>query len=47
MQVIAEGVETSEQLEFVRNLGCDAVQGYVYSRPVHPDRVDSLTGAWN
>jgi len=47
MQVIAEGVETSEQLEFVRGLGCDAAQGYVYSRPVHPDRVDGLTGAWN
>ncbi|MEE8332144.1 MAG: bifunctional diguanylate cyclase/phosphodiesterase [Acidimicrobiia bacterium] len=47
MQVIAEGVETIEQLEFVRDLGCDAAQGYVYSRPVHPDIVDSLTGSWN
>ena len=32
--VVAEGVETSEQLEFLRERGCDAVQGYYHSRPL-------------
>jgi EAL domain-containing protein (putative c-di-GMP-specific phosphodiesterase class I) len=30
---VAEGVETAAQLEAVRELGCDTVQGFVYSRP--------------
>ena len=32
--VIAEGVETEEQLTVLRNMGCDLVQGYYFSRPV-------------
>lgn len=32
--VIAEGVETEEQLHALKNLGCDIVQGYFFSRPV-------------
>jgi len=34
MKTVAEGVETPEQLELLRALGCDAVQGYLVSRPV-------------
>jgi EAL domain-containing protein (putative c-di-GMP-specific phosphodiesterase class I)/GGDEF domain-containing protein len=34
MVVIAEGVETPQQLEFLRVAGCDQVQGYIFSRPV-------------
>jgi EAL domain-containing protein (putative c-di-GMP-specific phosphodiesterase class I) len=34
LTVIAEGVETDAQLAFLRNYGCDEVQGYLYSRPV-------------
>ncbi|MDR3474898.1 MAG: EAL domain-containing protein [Devosia sp.] len=33
VEVIAEGVETSEQLEAVRTIGCNAVQGYLFGRP--------------
>lgn len=39
LEVIAEGVETLEQLNLLRNLGCDQVQGYFISEPVPPDRL--------
>lgn len=34
MSVVAEGVEELEQLEFLRQRGCDCVQGFYYSRPL-------------
>lgn len=33
LRVVAEGVETAEQMEFLRSLGCDLVQGYFISEP--------------
>jgi len=36
LEIIAEGVETPEQLEFMRNNGCDIIQGYIFGRPI-PD----------
>jgi diguanylate cyclase (GGDEF)-like protein len=37
LSVVAEGVETKEQLEFLRAHGCEYVQGYYFSRPVPAD----------
>jgi len=34
LEVIAEGIETSEQLSVIRGLGCPYGQGYLFSRPV-------------
>jgi EAL domain-containing protein (putative c-di-GMP-specific phosphodiesterase class I) len=36
MQVVAEGVESLESLEYLRDLGCDSVQGYYLSPPLPP-----------
>lgn len=38
LKTIAEGVETEEQLVFLREQGCDEVQGYYYSRPLAADQ---------
>ncbi len=42
MSVVAEGVETEEQLEVLRLLSCDEIQGYFISRPVPADEVPAL-----
>ncbi|GAA1412565.1 putative bifunctional diguanylate cyclase/phosphodiesterase [Catellatospora coxensis] len=39
--VIAEGVETPEQADTVRRLGCDLIQGFRYGRPQAPQAVDA------
>lgn len=41
-KVIAEGVETKEQLERLRDMGCDGYQGYFMSRPVSGEEFKSL-----
>jgi len=33
-EIVAEGVETTEQMDFLRGLGCDQLQGYLFSQPV-------------
>ena len=48
LRVVAEGVETAAQLKFLEHLNCDAVQGYLFSKPVPSDQVtpDFLSKSW-
>jgi len=42
MTVIAEGAETAAQVEFLRALRCDQVQGYYFSQPLDPDQTTAF-----
>lgn len=42
MRVLAEGVETEAQMRFMARYGCDQVQGYLTSRPVSPEVVETM-----
>lgn len=42
LKVVAEGVETAEQQQFLTGLGCNTLQGYLLGRPVPPDQVPDL-----
>jgi diguanylate cyclase (GGDEF)-like protein len=42
LKVVAEGVETREELRFLRDNGCDAVQGYLFSGPVTAAELEKL-----
>jgi EAL domain-containing protein (putative c-di-GMP-specific phosphodiesterase class I) len=42
LPVICEGVETEVQLAELRRMGCDQIQGYYFSRPVHPREISSM-----
>ncbi|MDP3421697.1 MAG: EAL domain-containing protein [Thiobacillus sp.] len=42
--IVAEGIENREQLESLRKLGCQVVQGYFISRPVPADAIHALLG---
>jgi diguanylate cyclase (GGDEF)-like protein/PAS domain S-box-containing protein len=45
LQVIAEGVENSDQLAFLRAHGCDQLQGYYFSKPISADGFERLLQA--
>lgn len=42
LNVTAEGVETESQLEFLKNKGCNEIQGFLYSKPVPPEECEKL-----
>ena len=42
LRAIAEGVETAQQLEFLRRHGCDEIQGYFFSKPLPYDQLTKI-----
>jgi EAL domain-containing protein (putative c-di-GMP-specific phosphodiesterase class I) len=40
LSVISEGVETAEQIQYLKNYQCDIIQGYYYSKPLPSDQVE-------
>jgi PAS domain S-box-containing protein len=47
IKVLAEGVETQAQLEWLAETGCDLVQGYLLSQPLDPDELVELARAYS
>ena len=47
MSIVAEGVETPEQLSFLAREGCDAVQGYLIGKPAPISQYAGLVGSDN
>ena len=42
LAVIAEGVETKEELAFLKKHGCELIQGYYFHKPMSPDKISQL-----
>lgn len=47
MDVVAEGVETAEQQEFLKTLKCDRLQGYYFSKPLTADDFNEFISKWS
>ena len=46
LEVIAEGVETQAQKDFLISIGCNAFQGYLFSRPLPAPAFELFVGSW-
>ncbi len=46
MQLVAEGVETAEQLAYLEERRCGIIQGYLFSRPLQPEAVERFVREW-
>lgn len=46
LTVVAEGVETREQLDRLSEQGCDRIQGYFFSRPLPPEELEVFLARW-
>ena len=44
IDIVAEGVETEAQWRFLRDIGCDHMQGYYFSKPVSPEEIERVYG---
>jgi len=44
MEIVAEGIETQEQHDFLRAHGCDKSQGYLYGRPCPATQLGQMLG---
>jgi len=42
LKVIAEGIETQQQLELLKAMGCDYGQGYLFSKPLPANKFEQL-----
>lgn len=42
LRIIAEGAETKDQVEFLKNIGCDYAQGYYFYRPMPTEKLEEL-----
>ena len=42
LKVISEGVESKDQVNVLRNIGCDFIQGFVWGRPMPPEDAEKL-----
>jgi len=42
LEIVAEGVETWAQMNFLRNLGCDPLQGYLFSPPLAAEAFERM-----
>ena len=42
MKVLSEGIETEEQVEFLKGIACDMAQGYLFAKPMPKDNFENI-----
>ena len=47
LEMVAEGVETEAQRDYLKNIGCDLLQGFLYSKPLPADQAIQFVLEWN